>query len=118
MNKELLIPLGIIALTLAFLDPFMLLMPASLVYVLILLLLVASLSYSLLIWREKALDEREEMHRAYAGRVSFIAGVGILILGIVYQTLIVHEVDPVLVAAVAIMTLAKYFGHRYAQNRY
>jgi cobalamin synthase len=118
MNKELLIPVGIIALSIAFLDPFMVLMPISIIYFLIALLLIAAFAYSLLIWQENPIDEREYMLRAYAGRMSFISGVGILVLGIVYQVLIVHEVDVFLIAALVGMTIVKYVSHKHAQNRF
>lgn len=118
MDKELLIPVGIIVLSLVFLDPSMRLMPATLVYTLLALLFTAALIYCLLIWREHPLDEREIMMRAYAARVSFIVGVAILVGSIIYQVLYVHEVDPLLVAVLVGMTLAKYTAHRYAQSKY
>ena len=118
MNKELLIPAGIIILSIALLDPFMVLIPATLVYVLLALLLVISLSYSLLVWHETVSDEREYVLRAYAGRMSFIVGVGVLVLGIVYQTLVSHYVDPFLIITLSLMTLAKYFSYRHAQENH
>jgi hypothetical protein len=118
MNKEIFIPVLVILASVALLDPFMVFMPATLVYFLIAALFLITLTYTLIIWREKPLDEREYFIRAYAGRMSFIAGVGVLVLGIIYQVLTAHTVDPVLVFALGIMTIAKYFGYIYAQSRH
>jgi hypothetical protein len=81
------------------------------------LLLLVSVIYSLLIWREKPLDEREYMHRAYAGRIAYLAGVIVLVIGIVYQVLVVHSVDIFLVATLVGMTIAKYAAYTHVQQK-
>ncbi len=56
--------------------------------------------------RERPRDEREEIHRGFAGRVGFLAGAGILMLGIVLQSL-AHTLDPWLVYALIAMVVGK-----------
>ena len=117
MHKEVLIPIGVVVLSVAFLDPFMYLMPAQLVNLCIALLLILSFMYSLLIWRERPADEREYMHRAFAGRMAYLAGVIVLVVGIIYQALMLHTVDVFLVVALTLMTVAKYVAFLHAQKR-
>ena len=116
MNKELIIPAVVVLLTIAFLDPFMVLMPEMLLYSLLALLFIVFVGFALLIFKETAEDEREDTHRAFAGRIAYIVGSGVLVLGIMYQVLILHEVDPILVIALALMTVAKYAGVAYAKK--
>lgn len=116
MNKELLIPTVVVIAAVAFLDPFMVLMPGMLVYMALGLLFVAFISYALLIFNETAYDEREEVHRAFAGRIAYITGVGVLVLGIMYQVLVLHTIDGILVIALAAMTIAKYVSVVYAKR--
>lgn len=116
MYKEALIPLIVLAASIAFLDPFMVLMPSMLVYTILGMLLAAFVAYALLIFREQAADEREEAHRAFAGRISYIVGTGILVFGIIYQVLVLHSVDPLLVLALAGMTVAKYVSLHFVRT--
>ena len=68
------------------------------------------------ILRERARDEREESHRALAGRIAFLAGASVLIIAIVLQGL--HgEVDPWLATALGAMILSK-IGVRAYSDRY
>ncbi len=116
MNKELLIPVIVVLLATAFLDPFMILMPSMLVYTLLALLLIMFAAYALLIFKEVAEDEREDAHRAFSGRIAYFVGAAVLVLGIGYQVLVVHEVDPLLVIVLASMTVAKYASLEYAKR--
>lgn len=116
MFKNIFIPITVLMLAAAFLDPFMVLMPESMVYGLLVLLFVVFVVYTLLIWREHVNDEREEMHRAFAGRVAYIAGSATLVVGIMYQAHFLHHVDPFLIIGLAVMTTAKYGGLLYAEK--
>lgn len=117
MHTKIILPVVVLALSIAFLDPFMVLMPVSVVYICLGLLLIAVLSYSLLVWQETVQDEREHFIRAHVGRMSYIAGVLLLTVGIIYQVLILHDVDPFLVITLTGMTIVKYAGSAYAQNK-
>ena len=43
--------------------------------------------FALFVWREKASDEREIMHRMLADRIGFLTGSAALILGIIIESL-------------------------------
>lgn len=116
MNKEIIVPMVVVALSVAFLDPFMVLMPESVVYLCVALLFIATLSYSLLIWHEKPADEREHMHRAYAGRIAYLIGVVALVVGILYHVIVLHKVDIFLVIALASMTIAKFAARKHIEE--
>jgi len=116
MQKNIFVPVTIIVLATAFLDPFMVLMTESMVYGLLVLLFICFIAYASLLWRETANDEREIMLRAFAGRVAYITGSAVLVLGIIYQAHFIHHVDPFLVIALVSMTIAKYFGLMYAEK--
>jgi len=58
------------------------------------------------ILRETMIDEREGQHRTLAGRNAFLAGSGVLTLGIVIQGY-THTVDPWLVVALIVMIVVK-----------
>jgi len=58
------------------------------------------------ILREKVVDERDGFHRTLAGRNAFLAGAGVLTLGIVIQGYS-HAVDPWLVVALVGMIVVK-----------
>lgn len=65
--------------------------------------------------REQAADEREQSHRALAGRMAFLVGAAILITGIVLQG-IEGTVDAWLAAALAGMVLAKVGVRAYSDR--
>ena len=98
MFKNILVPIVVVILATAFLDPFMVLMPESMVYGLLVLLFIAFVAYASLVWREQASDERE------------------VVMGIIHQAHFLHHVDPFLVITLAVMTIAKYLGILYAEK--
>ncbi|MBI3573155.1 MAG: hypothetical protein HY092_03075 [Candidatus Kerfeldbacteria bacterium] len=69
-----------------------------------------------LAWRERPRDEREEYHRALAGRLAFLAGSGALVTAIIVQSL-QHRLDSWLVVALATMLLAKVVGLIYGRMK-
>lgn len=115
-NKQLFIPLGVIALSYAFLDPLMVLMPTMFVYFVLALFFLGYISFALLMWNETPTDEREMVHRAYAARFAYLAGVGVLVVGIMYQVLLLHVVDPLLILTLTVMVVAKYLALQHAQS--
>ena len=117
MHKEIFIPIGVVALSIAFLDPFMYHMTPSLTYILLALLFLISLLYALFIWRERPQDEREHAHRAFSGMIAYLTGVAVLVTGIIYQVLYIHSVDTFLVATLAGMTIAKYVAFKHVQEQ-
>lgn len=80
------------------------------------LLLVATVVFVGLIARENARDERDEKHRAAAGRVGYLLGIVVLISGVSYQTLSHSPVDPWLIVALVVMVLGKVFARAHKEE--
>lgn len=76
------------------------------------LLVIAFIAVS---WKEQALDEREELHRAKAGRIAYIATVLTLTLGIIIQTAN-ETLDPWLIITLLIMILSKLLARMYFEK--
>lgn len=114
--KKYLVPLIVVTLAAALLDPFMLLMPKMAFYFVTASFFILFVLYAVALWNEKIEDEREYTHRAFAGRVAYLSGATVLVLGILYQAFIVHTVDPWLVLALSVMVVAKFFGLWHAES--
>jgi hypothetical protein len=67
-------------------------------------------------WREKGADEREEAHIHRADRFGFIAGMTVLIVGILFDYFIMQEVSQILVVALTIMIASKAVALWYARS--
>jgi len=91
-------------------------MPQSFEMALPIFLIVAFLVFSSLFWKERSKDERENLHRLNAGRISFMIGSAILTLGIIIQSL-AHNVDPWLVITLSSMILAKVASRIHSQMK-
>lgn len=110
MNKSALIQIltAIVSCILALflIDPFGLWM-ASMVQMMVLALAVIAFgALAIFVVHEGDGDERDDTHRALAGRAAFLAGGAVLLLGIVLES-IAHALDPWLVVALAAMVCAK-----------
>ena len=103
---EVLICIIVLCILGVFLNPTHLLMPDSVNMLLIMGLILGFLAFIGLVWRENASDERDEVHKQKAGRVSFFIGAIVLVVGIVIQALH-HEIDPWLLYALSGMVLTK-----------
>jgi hypothetical protein len=79
-------------------------------------LVVVFCIFSVFVWKERALDEREEQQRLVAGRIGFLAGAGLLVVGIINQT-INHELDSWLLIALTGMVIAKLVTRLYMHLR-
>ena len=66
--------------------------------------------------RERAIDERDVAHRMRAGRIAFLTGTAILVVGIVVESFM-HDVDSWLAAALVGMLIAKMLARVY-EDRY
>jgi hypothetical protein len=71
---------------------------------------------SLFVIHESSIDERDDAHRSFSGRVAFLAGSFVLVIAIAAQTLS-HSLDGWLVVALVAMVLAK-LGARVWSDRY
>jgi uncharacterized membrane protein len=89
-------------------------MPSMLMSSALVLLIVVFTAFVIFVWKEKAHDEREEQHRLLAGRISFLCGAIVLVIGIVYQTYHGHT-DNWLLIALCAMVAAKLATQIYSQ---
>lgn len=80
------------------------------------ILILSFLTLCLISLKEKAADEREKLHNYKAGRISYLIGLGVLVLAVVVQNT-KHSVDPWLLAAVIIMIAAKFVSKIYQNIR-
>lgn len=68
------------------------------------------------IWKENTVDEREKEHQMFAGRIAFLAGSTTLFMGVVWQGIVLHEVDPWLLGALIVMVVAKISAQSWASH--
>lgn len=104
----------ILGITILFFNPGHLLMPESVVSMLTIGLIVAFLTFAAFLLKEKASDEREAVHILAAGRISYLVGVGVLILAIIMQTA-KHEIDPWLIIVLCAMIFSKLLSRIYTR---
>ncbi len=105
--------IAILGIAILFLNPGHLTMPDSMVSMLIIALIVSFLTFAAYLFREKSSDERETVHILTAGRISYLVGVGTLIVGTILQALR-HEIDPWLVIALCAMVFSKLLSRIYS----
>ncbi len=92
-------------------------MPTMASSVILLALIAAFVSFAVFIWKEEARDEREDHHRLTAGRNGFLVGAGLLVAGIILQTLR-HQVDSWLILTLVGMVITKVVTRLYQQAKY
>lgn len=94
-------------------DPFMLWMPPEAGMAAFLFLAVLMSAWVGLIMYEKVTDERDALHRMYAGHIAYLSGIVILTVALVTQGLS-HSIDPWITAALAAMVVAKLGTRLYS----
>lgn len=114
---ELFIPLILVLLLMLLWDPFGFFMPNKLIMFLLLVLIVIFIFFVGFIWKEKAHDERELLHRSIASRFAFLSGMTILVIGVIDESL-THALDPWLIFALCVMVIAKIAGIIYGRRKY
>lgn len=77
-------------------------------------LLAVFILFAVYIWKEEARDEREDQHRLTAGRNGFLVGSGLLVAGIILQT-VRHQLDSWLIITLVGMVAAKLITRWYYQ---
>lgn len=113
---EIIITLVLIGILIVCLNPLNFLMPAPIVSMLIILLLIVFGIFTAVIWKEKSKDEREKLHKYFAGHFAFLTGSAFLVIAISIQE-INHNLDPWLVYILIIMILAKIIARIYSDKR-
>jgi cobalamin synthase len=116
LRSELVLSLILVGLTLLFLNPFQKLwMPTMFMSLVLLAFIVAFILLAGIIWKETTGDEREQLHRQVAGRISFLVGTGLLVTGIIVQTL-QHQLDPWLLIVLCGMVITKLIARLYKDS--
>ncbi len=88
------------------LDPLKLQMPENIHMATLACVVVLAGIFAAFVLSEGGGDEREGVHRAFAGRIAFFLGALVLIVGITVQTF-AHALDPWLVYALVAMIAGK-----------
>lgn len=113
--KETIVTVALVVIAVALLNPFHFWMPDMMVMGMLAIVLALFGVFASFILRENTVDERDSQHRTLAGRNAFLAGAGVLTLGIVFQGY-THAVDPWLVIALVTMVVVK-IGTRIWSDR-
>ncbi|MDP2676791.1 MAG: hypothetical protein Q8O83_03845 [bacterium] len=116
--KEIIISIILILLTVLFLNPFMLWMPAPIFYIVSAVFVILFASFLVFIWREHAHDEREQLHKMIAARIGYLLGIATIAGILLIQAIVYHHTDPWFVFALLIMVLGKMAGMLYSKARY
>ncbi|MEK7623494.1 MAG: hypothetical protein AAB408_02370 [Patescibacteria group bacterium] len=115
-TREIVISLLLLAFIILFCNPLNILMtPVMLMWVTACFIACFAL-FAAFVWQERARDEREAVNSMAAGRTAFLTGVGVLVIGIVYQARS-HEIDPWLLLALGMMVAAKMASVLYEYFR-
>ncbi|MSU73591.1 hypothetical protein EXS56_00425 [Candidatus Kaiserbacteria bacterium] len=114
--KEIIASFVLVVLVVLVLNPFHFWMPMPLQMMVLGATIAAFGVVAGFVVRERAGDERDVAHRMRAGRVAFLAGTAVLVVGIVVQSFM-HQVDSWLVGALAVMVVAKMLARAY-EDRY
>lgn len=93
-------------------------MPMGAIFVLLGIFVVLVGGFATFVWREQGGDERDMLIRHVASRFAYLAVTMVLAIGIVYKTLVHHEVDAWLLGSFVIVVLAKAIGNGYGKIKY
>lgn len=90
-------------------------MPTMFANMVLLAVIVVFIVFAIFLWKEKALDERAELHRLVADRIAFLTGAGILVVGTLWQTW--HHLENTwLLSALVGMVLVKLTALIYQES--
>lgn len=105
----------LISLLVLMVNPFNIFMPSMLQLMTAGIAVVVFGLFSTFVLREDAADEREEKHRSLAGRIAFLTGSAVLLVGIVIQ--VYREMlDTWLVLSLVVMIVAKIVTRMYSEE--
>ena len=109
--SELIVSISFLFLIGLFLSPIG--MSEGVIMMLLVLLIIAFGAVALFMWRETSQDEREALHRMFAGRIAFIAGAAVLMVGVIVQEMR-HALDPWLLLSLGAMVGGKILARFYS----
>jgi ABC-type nickel/cobalt efflux system permease component RcnA len=107
----------LVLLLLLLLNPFDVLMLSNTSMMVLALFVVAFLVFVGLVWRSRAVDERELAHQHAAARISYALGVNVIAIGIVVQSYM-YELNLWLPMALGVMVLAKIGASIYYKQKH
>jgi len=116
-TKEIILSVIVLILLFLLANPFNVWMPNMIHMTVVVFFVVAFALFAIFIMRERPSDEREALNRSAAGRIAFLVGGSILILGIVVQTL-ENIFDPWLGIALGGMVVAKLSAVIYEEIKH
>lgn len=115
MKLEYLVAFVLVALLVLLGNPFMFWMPSMLATAVLLSTAVLALIYAGFVLKETSRDEREMLHRMFAGRAAYLTGISVLTLALLYEGL-TRGIDPWIPATLACMVIAKVVAHAFAER--
>lgn len=81
------------------------------------LIFILAILFISFIWKERSRDEREKLHKYVSSRFAYLAGVFILTVGVIIQT-IQNNLDVWLVVSLCVMLLLKMVGLIYGRLKF
>lgn len=117
LYKEILVSATLVILLVAILNPLHLWMPDMVHMMMLAAALIIFAVFAAFILRERATDEREGVHKMHAGRIAFLCGAAVLIVGIVYQSYI-GQLDNWLVVVLVVMVISKIGAHLWSDRNF
>lgn len=118
MKLHFILPLTVAILALAFLDPFDFLMPGMMAELILGLLVLATVVYSALVYKEQPQDERDVHIRARAHRLSYLVSIAGLVVIIGYYLLTKGHVYPEIIYLLVIVVATKTVTHWYCDKNF
>jgi len=107
----------LLVLLICFINPLEMIWMPTMVHMTLLAGIITLFSlFALFVWKEQALDEREQLHQYISARFGYLFGGGILLFGITVQAF-QHDIDPWLPLSLGVMVLAKIAGRLYAKRK-
>ena len=114
-TKEFIVSLVLIVLAILLLNPYNILMLKMATVTILAIIMVFFGLFASYVLREDVHDEREGVHRMYAGRTAFLAGSSVIMVGLIIQGWR-DTVDVWLVLALVAMVLAKILARFYSDR--
>jgi len=107
----------VVVLLLLIVNPTGIWMPSPIAMLLIALLGAAVAVWVGLVWAESIRDEREALHRFIASRFGYVAGLIVLLVAAIAQS-VNHALDPWIAFALGAMVVGKLIGLAHGRNRH
>lgn len=112
---EIIVTIALVGIAILLLNPFGFWMPDMLVICMLASALALFGIFASFVLREKSVDEREDQHKALAGRNAFLAGSSVLMLGIIIEGY-THSVDAWLVVGLIVMIVTKILTRAWSDR--